>query len=754
MTTLINEKVIGIIICLLSIYSFSLQAQKRATLENSDVKKLVKRMEWTREKAAHFHKEKNADSTLYWAKESIALAQQLRNVEYEASARNFLAHVYIRRSDFKNVLKALEANVQLLKAPAPQPLGNAKPLGKERKDLAGQMNNLGLANLRLGYPDKAEGIFKEAIQLEEQGENRKAELARFYGNLGTLNSQRQHNKEALHCYYKAIALLKETGNEKALGSPYNNLGNVEHKLKNVEKATYYYQKALDIGKRHQVTITQVNALQNLATISWYEQENYKEAKQYIEEALALSQSAGYRDKVANCYYNLGVIARETEDYDQAIEYCKEALARFEEMGVIDKVSSIYYDISMIYLYQENWSQAIHFAQKSRQLAQENNLQFQMLQTAEALRIVYEENEQYEEALKMQQSLTIYRDSIVNQQKVKEVERLRVAFDTKEKESQIQLLSKEKEVQALQLSEQANLAAYNQTQLTLTSKEKALEALAFNQKRLENEARIAQTENEKALQTRLLQATQQQRQLLERDNQLKAATLEQRSLQERNWLLAGGIGLVLLLLGIGWRVNYQRQRIQLAKAKVQRQEVVAQFENLKNQVNPHFLFNSLQTLASLIQEDAQKAQQYTLTFSQLYQSVLQLNNELLIDLKEEFHLCRAYIATQAIRFGEGLQVNWAVDEVDASWQIPPLALQLTLENAIKHNEISEEKPLQISIEVAEQTLIVRNTLQKTLQEVASTQVGTQNIVRRYQLLGKDLPTFEETDTSYTVRLPLC
>ncbi|MEM9981831.1 MAG: tetratricopeptide repeat protein, partial [Bacteroidota bacterium] len=611
-----------------------------------------------------------------------------------------------------------------------------------------------LANLRLGYPDKAEGIFKEAIQLEEQGENRKAELARLYGNLGTLNSQRQHNQEALNYYYKAITLLKETGNEKALGSPYNNLGNIEHRLKNVEKATYYYQKALDIGKRHQVTITQVNALQNLATISWYEQENYKEAKQYIEEALALSQSAGYRDKVANCYYNLGVIARETEEYDQAIEYCKEALARFEEMGVIDKVSSIYYDISMIYLYQENWAQAIIFAQKSRQLAQENNLQFQMLQTAEALRIVYEENEQYEEALKMQQSLTIYRDSIVNQQKVKEVERLRVAFDTKEKESQIQLLSKEKEVQALQLSEQANLAAYNQTQLTLTSKEKALEARAFNQKRLENEARIAQTENEKALQTRLLRATQQQRQLLESDNQLKAATLEQRSLQERNWLLAGGIGLVLLLLGIGWRVNYQRQRIQLAKAKAQRQEVVAQFENLKNQVNPHFLFNSLQTLASLIQEDAQKAQQYTLTFSQLYQSVLQLNNELLIDLKEELHLCKAYIATQTIRFGEGLQVNWAVDEVDASWQIPPLALQLTLENAIKHNEISKEKPLQISIEVVEQALIVRNTLQKTLQEVASTQVGTQNIVRRYQLLGKDLPTFKENASSYTVRLPLC
>lgn len=189
-------------------------------------------------------------------------------------------------------------------------------------------------------------------------------------------------------------------------------------------------------------------------------------------------------------------------------------------------------------------------------------------------------------------------------------------------------------------------------------------------------------------------------------------------------------------------------------RLQSENSMAQLEALKNQVNPHFLFNSLNTLVSIIPEDAEKAVVFVQQLSTTYRHLLDLNGKKIVSLEEEMELLNSYLFLLRTRFGENLLVNVAIDSTSMQRYLIPLSLQMLVENAVKHNIISKKKPLTIRIFTTNTGLIcVENNLQRKTQEVEGTQTGLANINERFWLTFERTIGIEKTANSFRVTIPL-
>lgn len=198
------------------------------------------------------------------------------------------------------------------------------------------------------------------------------------------------------------------------------------------------------------------------------------------------------------------------------------------------------------------------------------------------------------------------------------------------------------------------------------------------------------------------------------------------------------------------LNWRQSAIDAEASK--RESIRAHYESLKNQVNPHFLFNSLNALTNLVHEDPDKAVTFIKQLSEVYRYVLDSRSKEVVPLKEEVHFLQSYLYLQQIRFGEKLKV--AMNLSDMSGAITPLALQMLVENAIKHNVISEDDPLTINVFRLQQNLIVENSLQrKKVMPEESNGLGLENIRKRYSFLTDNPVEVKETDTVFRVTLPI-
>lgn len=201
--------------------------------------------------------------------------------------------------------------------------------------------------------------------------------------------------------------------------------------------------------------------------------------------------------------------------------------------------------------------------------------------------------------------------------------------------------------------------------------------------------------------------------------------------------------------------YDRWRRSVVEAEqLRRENIQSQLEGLKNQVNPHFLFNSLNTLAYIIPEAPAKAVKFVEKLSKVYRYILEIRDRQLIPLAEELDFLHSYIFLVKERFGDSFMMRIDIPDQMRQYQIVPLSLQILIENAIKHNIISSEMPLAVEVYVENNHwLVVRNNLQKKEQEMPSTQVGLQNIKHRYTFFTNDEVVVEATADYFSVRLPL-
>lgn len=197
----------------------------------------------------------------------------------------------------------------------------------------------------------------------------------------------------------------------------------------------------------------------------------------------------------------------------------------------------------------------------------------------------------------------------------------------------------------------------------------------------------------------------------------------------------------------WTTYYEAE-------KLKKEALQSQLDSLKAQINPHFLFNSLSTLSSLVSENPRQAERFIEELAMVYRYVLQTNEQLLTTLDSELQFIRAYFHLLQMRFGRSVELDIAVEKECYALYIPPLTLQLLVENAVKHNVALPAKPLLIQIRTDETNrLLVRNTVRKKQSMIPSNRTGLANIIAKYRLMGQPDVTIEQTDDLFQVTIPL-
>lgn len=205
----------------------------------------------------------------------------------------------------------------------------------------------------------------------------------------------------------------------------------------------------------------------------------------------------------------------------------------------------------------------------------------------------------------------------------------------------------------------------------------------------------------------------------------------------------------------YRIRQQQKLLELqSKAQLlEKEKVMVMYENLKQQLNPHFLFNSLTSLSGLIQTDQKMAGNFLEQMSKIYRYILKNRDSELVSLKEELAFVQVYINLQRTRFKEGLQVNINVQEDELYKKIAPVTLQNLVENAMKHNVIDQDTPLVIEIGSVDGYLLVKNNLQKKNMVETSNKQGLASLQSLYQYLSRRPVMIEETASEFIIRIPL-
>lgn len=196
----------------------------------------------------------------------------------------------------------------------------------------------------------------------------------------------------------------------------------------------------------------------------------------------------------------------------------------------------------------------------------------------------------------------------------------------------------------------------------------------------------------------------------------------------------------------WKEGLIRQE------SLQRKAVELQLETLKNQVNPHFLFNSLNTLTSLVYKDADKAVQFIIQLSDIYRYVLENKNKQTVPWPVEKKFVENYLSMQQIRFSGNITVSMDT-RLNEKFEVIPLSVQMLVENAIKHNIITSDDPLEIVIYLENNFLVVRNKLQLKSSVEYSENIGLANIKQQYEILARQKVEVSREGGFFTVKLPL-
>ena len=216
---------------------------------------------------------------------------------------------------------------------------------------------------------------------------------------------------------------------------------------------------------------------------------------------------------------------------------------------------------------------------------------------------------------------------------------------------------------------------------------------------------------------------------------------------RDLTMAAVVLLVVQLL----RAQYYQKKIAVENEALRTENILTRFEALKSQLDPHFLFNSLNTLQSLITLDTEKAENYLQQLSSVLRYTLQ--NKEVLSLEEELKCVHAYCEMMQIRYGDNLRFEFKIDEKYNDYCVLPLSLQSLIENSVKHNVISSKQPLVVTVATADESVSVSNPIQSKTQPEESNGIGLVNLTERYRLKWNKKVEITDDGSTFCVKLPL-
>ncbi len=212
--------------------------------------------------------------------------------------------------------------------------------------------------------------------------------------------------------------------------------------------------------------------------------------------------------------------------------------------------------------------------------------------------------------------------------------------------------------------------------------------------------------------------------------------------------------LILTVYIALRLQQNNRIMAVENALLKEQNLLAQLTLLRQQVNPHFLFNALNTLKSMVRTGEPQASEFIVHLSEVYRYLLQSNLKELVPVREEVDMLHAYAFLLQTRFGDNFHLHIDLPAAILDSRVPTLTLQILLENAVKHNVVSKDKPLQVRIfSPGDQTIIVQNNLNPKQSPEPGTGTGLENVVRRYALSSGQPVGIEKTGQYFRIKLPV-
>ncbi len=213
-------------------------------------------------------------------------------------------------------------------------------------------------------------------------------------------------------------------------------------------------------------------------------------------------------------------------------------------------------------------------------------------------------------------------------------------------------------------------------------------------------------------------------------------------------------MMVFAFDVYYRFSIKAKEDQIQLEKLRRENAIAQYLNLKSQIEPHFLFNSLSVLSSIIYTDVNLASEFILRLSRILRYVIEKNEFMLVPLREEISFAEDYLFLIQTRFEEGIICDNLVkrDVVNTTY-IPPATLQLLIENAIKHNKFTKEKPLRIQLTREKDHLVVKNNINRRKDFQNSTKQSLDNLIRRFSHLSDKPVVVHQTEETFKVNIPI-
>lgn len=221
----------------------------------------------------------------------------------------------------------------------------------------------------------------------------------------------------------------------------------------------------------------------------------------------------------------------------------------------------------------------------------------------------------------------------------------------------------------------------------------------------------------------------------------------------NILIFSVVNLIIMSVMEAWILFIDNHKTRQIADHLEAELSQIKYEVLKSQINPHFMFNSLNVLSGLINTDLKKAQQFIDEFSHIYRYVLESIEQPVATLEKELDFAQSYLFLQQIRYGKNLTYSVCIPSDKLGMLLPPLTMQVVLENTTKHNIVNDKKPLHIDIEIDTNNLVIKNAIQPKVSKSRSNGLGLKNLQKRYAMISSQEPVFMVEAHYFVAKLPL-
>ena len=530
------------------------------------------------------------------------------------------------------------------------------------------------------------------------------------------------------------------------------------------KAIQHYEQSLALLAKANDRNYMSTVYRNMADV-YRIQSNLPKAIDYITKSMKLAEETGDQKKAADGYVSIATVYYEIPGQDSImLQYLEKARKIYEVLKDEAGLSFVYGNLSAVYLDRDEFDKALIFSEKTMALQQKSGNLHGLATSLHNRAIIWSYQGRHQEALAdFNREVEIFKA-------IGDEEGLADAYI-----SMGDLwLQQQRYPMAIQVCNDAlriarKLGSPNQEEMyaceclyaAYQMQGNYRQALEYLEQAVSVKDSLQQYETEQKLKQMEIQRQMAIDSLGREKEQFRIEMAHQQTLRRKDrtlgFLTLGALGVLLIALAFLVRMLYFRrrsQRLQLRSEALEKQQLLNEVALLRSQVNPHFLFNSLSILSSLVRVNADLSEQFIEQLSRSYRYILEQKEQSLVTLRTELEFIQAYSFLLKIRFEKKYDLNIELpEEILDTCKIAPLTLQLLIENAVKHNRMSVKEPLVVTVSVENKTLLVKNRLQLRATAPVSTGVGLQNIINRYALLTKCRVWAGEAGDEFVVKVPL-